>query len=173
MIDKPVEELFSAEEDSVPENVKDSVPETKEEVKKEEVIKSTEEDILIGKLRTLSQLFENLKLELLELYDKASEYENNMKRTSYTRLGELMDAKDPETQKPKYTNQSQRDIALQKALDSDELYKDYKARHRKSKQEIKGKEALLEILKFKQRNILKEADLTISTNKLLGIVLKK
>ena len=117
-------------------------------------------EALILKLKNSSSKFESLMQNILELQEQQESYKNNMAREEMRMISEVANSKTMDG-KATYTNQTQRDAALQKFKDSNVVYNDYRSEYEKYTKQIKDIYNQLDILKFQQRNNLKLVDLNL------------
>lgn len=128
-------------------------------------------EAIMTKLSNLSDLFEKYQRELLNLNSEQLQHKHSMKKREYDLFDVVFKAKtiiktkgkdgedDIETEKSKYTNDKSRDNALQKLKGTDELYKEYNTKYVEVSENIAKANMELNIVKFTQKNVLRQAEI--------------
>lgn len=119
-------------------------------------------EALNKKLSNLNLEFENNSRTLLGLSEEEKEVKKFMKLIEIKETNIVLEAVHIETKKSKYKNQTERDNAISKVLNSNELYQEHKAKSNKLNREIKSKTTELDILKFQQRGIIVQMNYQIA-----------
>lgn len=128
----------------------------------------TRADAIMRKLTNMNSEYETTMSSLVHLNKQQMHYHNNMKRQEMKLVKEVTNEINPETKKPKYTNPTQRDIALQELKDKDEMYNKYNKEYEEYTEKIKVATTLLDIMKFQSRNLRSMAELETAQLTLLA-----
>ena len=120
----------------------------------EEKMTKTIGEALHEKLSNMNIQFEKVALELLKLNEEEQDLKFTMKAIESAKMMEIVSSVHIDTKKAKYKNETERSVALQKALSVSENYIEYKEKHKKLQQEVKNKTTIIDILKFQQRGII-------------------
>lgn len=117
---------------------------------------------LRNKLTTMNENWEKHQRALLEDGTLQIEYKSKMMRIEKNLLFNVLDAKDPETEKPIYSNEKAREAALQKKKDASDEYINLKDKYIEVTKKIKESQTEIEILKFQARNARYMCDIELA-----------
>lgn len=117
---------------------------------------------LYNKINSMNDVYELEMGKITELNEVQRKSANVMSNQEVVHKYRISQEIDPETEKRKYPSDSKIDIAVKRTLINDDIYNSAKITNIDATRKIKESISKIDILKFKQKNYIKMAELEVA-----------